>query len=113
MPIELEEIAAAIRKIKGGKASGLDGISIEMIKAGGEVMERALCKLFSEIWVSERVPNEWGIGVIVPILKAGNSGEKVLEPGSYRGITLLNVVLKLFTSVIYERLSDFCESENV
>jgi hypothetical protein len=112
-PLELEEVSAAIRKVKEGKASGLDGISIEMIKAGGEVMERALWKLFSEVWESERVPIEWGKGVIVPILKAGNLGEKAFEAGSYRGITLLSVVLKVFTSVIHERLSEFCESENI
>ena len=57
--------------------------------------------------MGNRKRREWGKGVIVPILKGGVLGEKVFDPGSYRGITLLNTVLKLFTGVISERLHGF------
>jgi len=73
------------------------------------VGEKAIWKLFSEIWDKEKVPEEWGKGIIVPIPKKGQS----MDPGNYRGITLLNVIPKLFTSIIHERLSEYCENEKM
>jgi hypothetical protein len=112
-PIEMEEVSAAIRSLKGGKAAGLDGISIEMLKAGGEIGTKTLLKLFQVIWNLEYVPGEWGKGIIVPILKRGHPAEEGLDTGNYRGITLINIVPKVFTKIIYERLSEFCECEQV
>ena len=48
--------------------------------------------LFSVVWHEKVVPKEWREGLIV-------KGDKE-EPGSYRGITLLNVVEKVFCKIL-------------
>ena len=84
-----------------------------MIRAGGEPCEKALCKLFNEVWNDEKFPEEWTKGVLVPIPKGELRGEDRFDTANYRGITMVNILPKLYTSIIYERLSEFCESEKI
>ena len=46
-------------------------------------------KLFSIIWREEVVPRQWREGLIVNLFKKGDRE----QPGNYRGITLLSVVV--------------------
>ncbi|CAF3808690.1 unnamed protein product, partial [Rotaria sp. Silwood1] len=39
--------------MKCGKAPGMDGITADVLKAGGRVLARRLQKLFVDIWESE------------------------------------------------------------
>ena len=49
-PITEEEISTAIFQMKNGKASGLDGISSEVLKLGGKASVRWLSSIFTTIW---------------------------------------------------------------
>jgi hypothetical protein len=112
-PLDLEEVRVALRNMKGGKATGTDGITIEMLREGEEQCIQALWEVFNAVWLVEEFPDEWTLGVINPIPKGSLVGKAKLIPLNYRGITLLNVVPKLFTSIIHERLRDFCELQGV
>ena len=59
------------------------------------------------MWKEERVPIDWARGIIVPIFKEGEK-ENV---DNYRGITLLSVVGKLYTSILNNRISMYLERE--
>ena len=48
-------------------------------------------------------PESWATGTIIPIFKSGEKN----QPNNYRGITLLPILAKLFTSIIAERLKDW------
>jgi hypothetical protein len=41
-----------------GKAAGWDEIAPEMLKAGGEALEKQLIKLFTKVWREERIPKD-------------------------------------------------------
>ena len=51
-----EEIHEGINKLKINKASGIDSLSNEMIKAGNEILRPYICKLFNAILFSEYYP---------------------------------------------------------
>ena len=53
-------------------------------------------------------PTYWREGQIVSLFKNGVRE----EPGNYRGITLLNVVAKLYSRVINNRLLKYLESKH-
>ena len=120
-PIDREEIFHAIRKLKPGKAPGVDGILTTILKmaanatGNAELSEYnpvvdALELIFNFTLENEVWPERWSQGVVCPIFK--NDGSR-LNPGNYRPITLLSVVGKLFGSVIEKRLSDWSESSGV
>ena len=54
-------------------------------------------------------PSEWCIGLIKPIHKRGVKS----DPNNYRGITLLNVMGKIFSAVIRETLRYLAESNGL
>ena len=54
-------------------------------------------------------PISWTKGAIVPIYKKGDKS----DPSNYRGITLINIVAKLFSLVLRNRINTWCENENI
>lgn len=64
-------------------------------------------KLFNKVLDTGEIPEDWLTGMIIPIYK--NKGSKD-DTNNYRGITLLSCVGKLFTSILNQRLTDFCEN---
>lgn len=101
----VEEVEWAVARQKSQKASGVDSIPAEMWKHGGEQLLKVLHRLIVEIWTQETLPKDWTSGLICPIYK---KGDKQIC-GNYRGITLLNVAYKIFSSLVLQRLSTFTE----
>ena len=99
------EIEYVMKLLRNRKASGSDGIAGELIKYGGYGMIMMLKELFQFIWDSEYIPEQWGEGMIISLFKKGDRE----DPGNYRGITLLNVVGKLFNKVLNYRLLQWLE----
>ena len=54
-----DEIRAAIKLLKNGKAPGVDRITAELLKLGEETVVQWLTQLAVSIWQSERVPEDW------------------------------------------------------
>ena len=47
-PPTVNEVKSAIYNMKSGKAPGADGVSAEMLKAGGDVITETLTEMFKE-----------------------------------------------------------------
>jgi len=95
------EVREALRRMKGGKAMGPDGIPIEVWKCLGVVAIVWLTKLFNLIFRSNKMPDEWRRSTLVPIYK--NKGD-VQNCTNYRGIKLMSHTMKLWERVIEHRL---------
>ena len=67
-----------------------------------------LAVLVETLWTTEMVLGHWHAGDIVNLFKKGDKQ----DPGNYRGITLLNVVGKLYTKVIDSRLSAWLDTHD-
>ena len=98
--IEVEEVERAVRKLKSGKAGGVCGIQVEMVKAGGYTVVQWLKDVFDTAWNCGKTPHKWREAIIVPIYKKGSRA----ECGNYRGIRLLSVVGKIYARVVCDRL---------
>lgn len=97
----IEEVKNVIAKSKNGKAPGIDGINMELIKHGGEEIITQIHQLITKIWREEEIPKDWEIGQVIMIYKKGDP----TECKNYRGITLLNTAYKILSTIIQKRLT--------
>ena len=70
-----EEIKRAIKKLKIGKALGIDNIPSHVLKADIGATADVLYSVLNEIWDKEEIPTEWKTGMLVTISKKGNLSE--------------------------------------
>jgi hypothetical protein len=116
LPINVDEVFRALRKLRLGKAPGEDGILTDILKTASDAVNNsklrgnntvvdAIVLLFNYVFDNEIWPARWGTGVICPLHKHDSR----LDPSNYRPITLMSVLGKLFGSIINERLSHFSE----
>jgi hypothetical protein len=88
--IQESEVKEALKRMKGDKAMGSNGIPIEVWKCLGDNAIVWLTKLFNHIFRSNRMPDEWS--TLVPIFK--NKGD-IQSCTNYRGIKLMSHTMKL------------------
>ena len=91
--IQEAEVKVALKRMKGGKAMGPDGIPIEVWRGLGDIAIVWLTKLFNLIFRSNKMPEEWRRSTLVPIFK--NKGD-VQSCTNYRGIKLMSHTMKLW-----------------
>ena len=103
--IQEEEVKNAIKKLRYGKAIGLDSIANEMMKCGLSVLCTPLTKIFNSILNKGQFPSLWRKDYITPIHKSGAHS----DPNNYRGITICSNLGKVFTAVLNNRLSKFVD----
>jgi hypothetical protein len=104
-PPPLTEVEEAISRLKNHKAPGDDGITAEILKAGGSELAKALHKLILQVWSDEKLPEEWMLSVICPIHKKGDK----LVCSNYRGVSLQPVAYKVFAKILTSRLQPFTD----
>ena len=100
-----EELLDALSKMKRGKAGGKSGILPELMLYGGAILWDRLLELMQAMWRRGEVVPDWKNAEVVPIPKKGD----LQRCDNWRGISLLDVVGKLFARVIQERLQVIAE----
>ena len=60
-----EEVRKAIQMLKNNKSPGMDGITSEMLKVGGEETVQWMCQLCNQVWNSGVVPEDWKNGTVI------------------------------------------------
>ena len=100
----VEEIDNAIRNLKKGKACGPDDISAEHLVNAHPSLIIHLKLLFNMIFLHGFVPDDFGIGIIIPLVKDKAGDLNSLD--NYRGITLTPIISKVLESVVLKMYSD-------
>ncbi|KAK3108810.1 hypothetical protein FSP39_016208 [Pinctada imbricata] len=103
--ISNDEISEAVRKLKYRKAPGHDLITNEHLKFGGLQVIECLRTLFNSVIRVGKIPSSWKKGLIVPIYKGGNKDKCACK--SYRPVSLLSSLLKVFEYVLSDRINTF------
>ena len=101
--ISRNEVKVAISRMKNGKATGMDGIPVEVWKCLGDEGIDMLWDLMQGIYEQETIPTEWRDSVIIPIYK--EKGD-IQDCGNYRGIKLMSHTMKIWERIIDRRLRE-------
>ena len=100
VPPTSDELLSALGKLKNGKVGGNTGILPELIRYGGAEVQDKILELLCEVWEEGTVVGDWKDAEIVPIPKKGD----LKHCDNWRGISLLDVVGKVFARILQERL---------
>jgi exonuclease III len=103
------EITKAIKQLKSGKSGGPDAFLNEFFIHGRQMLMPSLLILFNKIFQTGYFPESWSEGFVIPLHKKGSLN----DVNNFRGITLLNVLGKLFTRILNNRLSNWAEEYSV
>ena len=69
------EVKWALGSITTNKASGGDGISVELFQILKDDAVKVLHSICQQIWKTQRWPHDWKRSVFIPIPKKGNARE--------------------------------------
>ena len=107
LPFTEEEVRKSIKSAKNSKSAGSDGLIYEIIKCTPELVP-VITRYFNKILIGRCFPSKWTEGIIVPVFKKGDPN--VL--GNYRGLSMLDILSKLFTKTLNTRVLIWSEVNN-
>ena len=107
--ISRDEIIKAVSRLKPGKASGWDLVIGEMVKCALPLILPHVHRLFNSVLAKGKYPSLWSKTVIVPIHKRGSTS----NPDNFRGISLISVIAKVFSSIIDDRLLTWLDDREI
>ena len=93
-------VTKQIYKMNSKKATGLDGLSVKMIKLAEPIITKPLTKLINKSIENSQFPKSFKIAQVAPIYKKKSS----LDKANYRPVSLLPVMSKVFERAIYTQL---------
>ena len=107
--VSCQEVFNLIQKIPSNKASGLDTISVRLLKEASPIVTRSLTFIINQSITTGIFPNAWKRDRVSPIFKE----DLRTDPNSYRPISVLPVVSKLIERVVFNQLYEYLNNNNL
>ena len=89
------------------KASGGDGISVELFQILKDDAVKLLHSTCQQIWKTQQRPQDWKRSIFIPIPKKGNAK----ECSNYHTIALISHSSKVVLKILQARLQQYMNSE--
>ena len=89
------------------KASGGDGIPIELLQILKDDAVKVLHSICQQIWKTQQGPQDWERSVFIPIPKKGNAK----ECSNYYTIALISYTSKVMLKILQARLQQYMNHE--
>ena len=101
------EVKCALGSITMNKASGGDGIPVELFQILKDDAVKVLHSLCQQIWKTQQCPQDWKRSVFIPIPKQGNAK----ECSYYHTIALISHASKVMLKILQVRLQQYVNHE--
>ena len=89
------------------KASGGDGIPVELFQILKNDAVKMLCSICQQIWKTQQWPQDWKRSVFIPIPKKGNAK----GCSNYHTIALISHASKVMLKILQARLQQYMNRE--
>ena len=96
-----------LESITTNKASGGDGIPVELFQILKDDAMKVLYSICQQIWKTQQWPQDWKRSVFIPIPKKGNAKEYL----NYRTVALISHASKVMLKIIQARLQQYVNRE--
>ena len=101
------EVKWALGSITTNKASGGDGIPVELFQILKDDAVKVLHSICQQIWKTQQWPRDWKRSVFIPIPKKDNAK----ECSNYRTIALISHTSKVMLKILHARLQQYVNHE--
>ena len=101
------EVKWALESITTHKASGGDGIPVELFQILKDDAVKVLHSMCQQIWKTQQWLQDWKRSVFIPIHKKGNGK----ECSNYRTITLISHASKVMLKILQAKLQQYMNRE--
>ena len=101
------EVKWALGSITMNKASGGDGIPVELFPILKDDAVKVLHSICQQLWKTQQWPQDWKRSVFIPIPKKGNTK----ECSNYRTIALISHANKVMLKIHQARLHQYVNHE--
>ena len=101
------EVKWALGSVTTNKASGGDGIPVELFQILKDDAVEVLHSVCQQIWKTQQWPQDWKWSVFMPIPKKGNAK----ECSNYRTIALISHASKVMLKILQARLQQYVNRE--
>ena len=91
--------------LSGIKEAGSNGLLLDIVKCCGGPLLDFVVSMFGAVWREKQVPAGWRDALLVPVPKKGD----LSVCDNWRGISLLDMMGKLFARVLNDRLQAVVE----
>ena len=101
------EVKWALESITTNKASGGDGIPVELFQILKDDAMKVLHSIWQQIWKTQQWPQDWKRSVFIPIPKKGNAK----ECSNYLTIAFISHTSKVMLKILQARLQQYVNHE--
>ena len=101
------EVKWALESITTNKASGGNGIPVELLQILKDDAVKVLHSIYQQIWKTQQWPQDWKKSVFIPIPKKGNAK----ECSSYHAIILVSQASKVKLKILQAWLQQYINHE--
>ena len=101
------EVKWALGSITANKASGGDGIPVELFQILKDDVVKVLHSICQQIWKTQQWPQDWKMSVFIPIPQKGNAK----ECSNYHTIALISHTSKVMLEILQARLQKYVNQE--
>ena len=108
-PIGWDELKLAVRHLANGKSPGLNDVPPDAFKALSNQNLDLLHSFLNAYWRGEIDFSEWHEGRVIPVPKSGD----LSDPNKWRGVTLMDMGSKIFSSILCRRLFKIIDKHGV
>ena len=97
----MEELLAAIKTLKANKSPGIDSVTAEALKYGGNELILSILSICNCVLNGQDPPHQWRENIIIPIPKRPSK-----SMNDFRGISLMSIVTKVYNRMLLNRIYD-------
>ena len=101
------EVKWALGSITMNKASGGDGIPVELFQILKDDAVKVLHSICQQIWKTQQWPRDWKRSVFIPVPKKGNAK----KCSNYHTIALISHTSKVMLKILQARLQQYMNCE--
>ena len=102
------EVKWALGSITTNKASGVNGIPVELFQILKDDALKVLHSICQQIWKTQQWTQDWKMLIFIPIPKKGNAK----KCSNYRTIVLISHSSKVMLKILQARLQQYMDRES-